>query len=222
MRSSCNFDRCKYVVGVNLTILWEYTISKKGYIVMDNTLPRNTRIHILGGLIEEITTDDNSTLVTVAYAECPACSQRDQRVRLVVGDRTLIYDRAGNRITAQALQVGMLINAVFSSTMTRSIPPQATAYRIRIVSNPSPENITEGRIIDIDRQNRSFTIISNANQTSVIRFIVPENAIIRDIFGRQINFSDLVAGLRVRVRHAGFMTASIPPQTTAFEVQVIK
>ena len=171
MRSSCNFDRCKYVVSVNLTILWEYTISKKGYIVMDNTLPRNTRIHILGGLIEEITTDDNSTLVTVAYAECPACSQRDQRVRLVVGDRTLIYDGAGNRITAQALQVGMLINAVFSSTMTRSIPPQAAAYRIRIVSNPSPENTTEGRIIDIDRQNRSFTIISNTGKCNNQRYI---------------------------------------------------
>lgn len=189
---------------------------------MDNTLPRNARIHILGGLIEEITTDGNNTLVTVAYTECPACNQRDQRVRLVVGNNTLIYDESGNRIPAQDLQTGMVINAVFSAAMTRSIPPQATAYRIRVVSRPVSENITEGRIIDIDRQNRSFTTISNANPTSIIRFIVPENAVIRDIFGRQMNFSNLVAGLRVRVRHAGFMTASIPPQTTAFEVQVIR
>ena len=28
-------------------------------------------------------------------------------------------------------------------------------------------------------------------------------------------------GLRVRVRHATFMTASIPPQTTAFEIQIL-
>lgn len=41
-------------------------------------------------------------------------------------------------------------------------------------------------------------------------------------FGRPMNFSGLVSGLRVRVRHAAFMTASIPPQTTAFEIRVVR
>ena len=39
--------------------------------------------------------------------------------------------------------------------------------------------------------------------------------------GRQIPFSDLRVGMRVRVRHANFMTASIPPQTTAYEIWVL-
>ena len=37
-----------------------------------------------------------------------------------------------------------------------------------------------------------------------------------------MGFSRLFPGLRVRVRHANFMTASIPPQTTALEVRVIR
>ena len=106
--------------------------------------------------------------------------------------------------------------------MTRSIPPQATAYMIRIVSRPESENVTTGRIVSVDRQNRSFTTISDGDLSTVIRFHVPEDAVIRNILGRPMDFSNLVPGLRVRVRHAAFMTASIPPQTTAFEIQVIR
>lgn len=83
------------------------------------------------------------------------------------------------------------------------------------------DEITVGRIVNVNRQNRSFTTISDGNLSTVIQFNVPEDAAIRNIFGRPMNFSNLVPGLRVRVRHASFMTASIPPQTTAFEIQVI-
>ena len=75
--------------------------------------------------------------------------------------------------------------------------------------------------MDVDRQNRSFTTISDGNLSSVIRFNVADDAQILNSFGRPMNFVNLVPGLRVRVRHAAFMTMSIPPQTTAFEVRVI-
>ena len=75
--------------------------------------------------------------------------------------------------------------------------------------------------MDVDRQNRSLTTISDGNLSSVIRFNVADDAQIFNNFGRPMNFANLVPGLRVRVRHAAFMTMSIPPQTTAFEVRVI-
>ena len=83
-------------------------------------------------------------------------------------------------------------------------------------------NVVVGRIINVDRQSRSFTTISNQNPSSAIRFNVADSARIFNIFGRPMNFSDLVPGLRVEVRHAAFMTASIPPQTTALVVRVIR
>lgn len=85
-----------------------------------------------------------------------------------------------------------------------------------------PDNIIVGRIINIDRDARTFTTISDGNRSSVIRFNVPPNARIFDIFGRPINFSRLVPGLRVQVRHASFMTPSIPPQTTALVIRVLR
>ena len=191
-------------------------------IIMDNILPENAMLHFTGGVIENISSDRNNIFVTVSYTECMNCARRDQRIVLVIGNNTVILNESGNRISAGDLQEGMVINATFSSVMTRSIPPQARAYLIRVVQRPESENITTGRIINIDRQNRSFTTISDSDMSSAIRFIVPENASITNIFGRPMEFSDLVVGLRVRVRHAAFMTASIPPQTTAFEIRVIR
>ena len=115
----------------------------------------------------------------------------------------------------------MLVNASFSSEMTRSIPPQANAYLIRIVREAPRENITVGRIVETNQRNRSFMTISDRDFSTIIRFNVAENARIIDRFGRNVNFSRLTPGMRVRVRHADFMTASIPPQTTAFEVQIL-
>lgn len=188
---------------------------------MDNFSPGNSFITISDGMIEDIRAENATTFVTISYTECVNCRNPQQTVRLVVGSNTLILNENGNRIPVNRLKVGMTVNASFSSAMTRSIPPQASAFIIQIVRRPVSDNVTTGRILDIDRQNRSFTTISGGNLSSIIRFNVPRNVIILDRFGRRINFSRLTPGLRVRVRHATFMTASIPPQTTAFEIQIL-
>lgn len=114
----------------------------------------------------------------------------------------------------------MTVNTTVSQAMTRSIPPQTNAHVIKIVRQPGSDNITMGRIVDIGRANRSFVTITDTNLSSIIRFNVPDNAIILNRAGRPINFSRLVPGLKVWIRHASFMTASIPPQTTAFEIRI--
>ena len=87
---------------------------------------------------------------------------------------------------------------------------------------PPSDVVTQGRIVDIDRRSRSFTTVSNLRPSSLIRFNLARNARILNSFGRPIEFSQLVPGLQVRVRHSAVMTASIPPQSTAFEVRVLR
>lgn len=178
-------------------------------------------MHISNGIIEEISNDRNTTFVTLVYTERVNNRRVEQRVRLVVNHRTSIFDEDGNFMQARDLEVGMTVNAVISSAMTRSIPPQSVAFMIRVVQRPIPDNITVGRILEVDRGNRSFTTINDRNPSSIIRFNVPEDARILDRAGRRIDFARLMPGMRVRVRHAAFMTASIPPQTTAFEIRVL-
>lgn len=87
-------------------------------------------------------------------------------------------------------------------------------------SSQVPSMITRGTILQVDRKNRNFTTIQGSNQNTIIQFNVPENATIINRYGRPIAFSRLKPGMHVWVRHANFMTNSIPPQTTAFEIRV--
>ncbi len=188
---------------------------------MDSFSPRDSAITITNGTIENIASENNTTFITITYMEGKDRRRNQETIRLVVGNQTVILDENRNTIRARELRRGMTVNAIFSSAMTRSIPPQASAFLIQIVRRPVGDRVTVGRIIDINKQNRNFTTISDGNLSSFIRFNVPRDAIVLDRFGRPMNFSRLAPGIRVRVRHTAFMTASIPPQTTAFEVQVL-
>lgn len=177
-------------------------------------------MNIANGTIIDIFTDRRTTFVTVSYHCCPQ-TRREQTVRLVVGPRTIVLNANGNPIPPSSLRVGMRINAAASNATTRSIPPQANAFVIRIVRNQEQENVTTGEILDINRRNRSFSTIRDMDFNTVIRFNTDENTRFVDREGRPTEFSRLRTGMRVRIRHANFMTASIPPQTTAFEVRIL-
>ncbi|MBE5922132.1 MAG: hypothetical protein E7269_05210 [Lachnospiraceae bacterium] len=185
--------------------------------------------HMMNARIEEMTTDRNVTLITVATGRSTG-RRNPSAVTLIVSRDTLILDERGNRIPASRLQVGMIVNASYSSAMTRSIPPQAQAFSIQIVRRkpdrpnpqPQPHVTTIGRILQVDSRNQSITTISNNNPSSVIQFNISPNTIIYNPFGQRIDLSMLFPGIRVRVQHADFMTASIPPQTPASEIQVLR
>ena len=178
-------------------------------------------INISNATIEDISSERNISYVTVTYMDGRGNRRDVQTVRLVVRPRTVILNANGIPVPVTTLRRGMTINATISSAMTRSIPPQATAYVIKMVRQQPSESITAGRILDVDRNTRSFTTISDRDLSSIIRFNVSENTRIFDRMGRPVNFSRLSPGMRVRVRHANFMTASIPPQTSAFEIQIL-
>lgn len=190
-------------------------------------------MNISNGIITEINREMDNMLVTVEYGQNGG--ERANMIRLVIDDRTIILDRDAQEVMEDALEEGMIIDARTSDAMTRSIPPQAIAYLIRIVrearpESPAepepgmpqrPEDMTTGRIWNLDRNNRSFDTITGQDISTLTRFNVPENARILNRMGRAMDFTGLMIGMRVQVRHANFMTASIPPQTTAFEVRVL-
>ena len=83
--------------------------------------------------IEDITAERNTTFVTVTYTNRNGNGRNEQTIRLVVGPRTIILNANGFPVSANMLRRGMTINTAISSAMTRSIPPQSTAYLIRII-----------------------------------------------------------------------------------------
>ena len=179
-------------------------------------------IRVSNAVIQNISYDKDTAYVTIAYNNCTRCNAPEMLVTLIVSGNTILLDENGDLITPEDLQTGMIVHATFSTNMTRSNPPQAQAYRIRISGRPEVGNITIGRIINIDTRNQFFITMSDGNPATMIRFNVSPNTVVLDSIGRQIRFSRLVPGLLVSVQHASFLTASIPPQTTAFVVQIMR
>lgn len=176
-------------------------------------------IFVPNAVIEHISFDRNTRFVTISYSNCPNCP--NQQVVLIVDRNTLLQNERGDIIPFSELTVGMVVNVSFSSAMTRSLPPQAQAFRIRVVRRMPAYETTTGRIIEINSGNRSITTMSQSNPSSIIRFNLSSDTVILNQWGRVIPFSRLMPGLRVRIQHANFMTASIPPQTTAFVIQLL-
>ena len=90
-------------------------------------------IPISNGIIEEISRERGNAFVTVTYSTGIGNQRNEQHIRLVVGPRTLIVNSNGTPVPSSALAVGMRINATVSSAMTRSIPPQATAFQVQVL-----------------------------------------------------------------------------------------
>ena len=162
-------------------------------------------IYIFNGMIMNISTNGNNTLITVTYRDVSSDMMTEETVVLATDSNTIILNENGNLIDASTLQTGMLINAIISSAMTRGNPPQAYAYFIILTneymqhpseqpsmstmpssrpippSRPMPPNrprpvtddVTTGNIINVDRNNRSFTTISNLDfSRKILRFII--------------------------------------------------
>lgn len=176
-------------------------------------------ISVTDTVIQNITANRCTVFVTIGYKACSACQNQTQ-VTLIVNKQTEINDVHGNSIPAEALETGMIVNVIFSKNMTRSIPPQAQALQICVQTTPQTYDTTSGCILEVNRRGHFIRTISNGKPSSIIRFNISLETRIFDKSGKKISFSDLTPGLHVRVEHANFMTASIPPQTSAFTIRI--
>ena len=189
---------------------------------------RNRVINVEDAVIEEIFQDNNVSYVTISYGVLGDFNTINMElVRLVVDRNTIIRDRRGRRMRVRDLRVGNVVDASFSTAMTRSIPPQSRAFAITVIREyvnpiqPGFPNIVEDRIMEVDRNN-NFLITGNPfDMMSQMRFVVDNSTEIFDRRGNRIRLRDLRPGQMVRVEHADFMTMSIPPQTTALRIWVI-
>lgn len=196
-----------------------------------NNDPRGTivqqgnTLRIDNALVEEAFCLNNSTgnlLISYAMPEANMITSI-QTLQLNINRNTIIVDSFGRNVNLCNIQVGMWINAIFSPRMTRSIPPQSNALMI-IVQRQAQQNapsVTTDRIAFVDLCNHFVYTGNPNNPNSQIRFVVSNTTPITDQFGRPIRINSLRPGQMVRVTHESFMTASIPPQTTALRIQLI-
>ena len=194
-----------------------------------NNDPRGTivrqgnALRIDNAFVEDSSCTNNSNGTILISYSMPEAGQMVsiQTLQLNINRNTVIINSFGQSVGLCRIQPGMWINAVFSSRMTRSIPPQSNAFMIVVRSRIQETSVTTDRIADVDACNGFIYTGNRGDINSQIRFSVPNTTPITDRAGRPISIHSLRPGQMVRITHANFMTASIPPQTTAYRIQLI-
>nr|WP_315019765.1 hypothetical protein [uncultured Aminipila sp.] len=175
-------------------------------------------------LIEDTFTQNRTGFVTISYGirDRNRIIQK-QVVTLVIGNNTRIRDQFGNRIGFRELKIGMVINARFSSVMTKSNPPQARAFSIVIIKENKSSLIEEGRVINVDVSGDFGYILTGIpnNPRRQMRYVISNSTKLRDRRGNRITLRAIRPGQTVRIERQSFQTTSIPPQTSALSVQII-
>jgi hypothetical protein len=180
-------------------------------------------LYLENALIEEISTNDGRNgYVLVSYGVKTADQMiKMESLKLIVGRNTVIMNEFAETLRLCDLEVGMYIDASFSAAMTMSIPPQSRAFQIIARSKAPAVVVTTDRVVSVDVRN-SFLFTGNPYEMAdQMRFVVSSATVILDWNGNRISLSQLKPGQLVRVEHAAFQTMSIPPQTTAFRIQVL-
>lgn len=189
-----------------------------------DTLALQIAITAENALIEDIFTLRGTGFVTISYGVMGRNQVIQMRlVTLIVGSNTSIRDQFGNRIGFRDLRAGMIVNARFSSSMTRSNPPQAVAFSITIVKESDSSLIEVGRVLSVDGTRNSGYILTGVpnNPNRQMRYTVSETTQLRDRRGNRITLREIRPGQTVRIERESFQTMSIPPQTSALSVQII-
>ena len=196
---------------------------KRGTISQSGNLMR-----VQNALVEEVSATGRDTGYVLISYSVPRRNGTTaiELLRLNVGRNTVITNRSGLNVGLDTIQSGSFIDAVFSPAMTRSIPPQSAAFLIVVrqpVQRPpqQPPSITTDRVASVDYRNNVLYTGNPRNMNNQIRFIITDTTEIVDRNGRSISLRQIRPGNRVRIIHSNTQTASIPPQTTAFRIELL-
>lgn len=195
---------------------------KKDYDKNVSSLHRETTAE--NALIEDIFIRNRTGFVTISYGVMDRNRViQMQVVTLVIDNNTRIRDQFGNRIGFKDLKEGNIINARFSSEMTKSNPPQARAFSIVVVKEKKSSKIVEGRVISVDASGSLGYLLTGVpnNPNRQMRYVVSNTTKLRDRRGNRIPLQSIQPGQIARIEREPFQTMSIPPQTNAISVQII-
>ncbi|MBQ3573420.1 MAG: copper amine oxidase N-terminal domain-containing protein [Clostridia bacterium] len=145
-------------------------------------------------------------------------------VLVLIGEDTKITAN-GEEASAQAIASEMLLNVKYSEQMTRSIPPQTTAISIELLNLPveNEDIVEEEKAIGSAKINSvedGAIVVTDEVRGEVIVFVTEETKITKD--GEEVSANELKADMEITIEYAAHMTMSIPPQTNAVSIEIVK
>lgn len=154
----------------------------------------------------------------------------------LAGNTVYIYD--GREVSRNYIAAGATVKVTYNGVSTRSLPPQITAARIEILSLPAESAATDptqsvrssgsGEVFSMYATVRTVgesiavDVTESATAQGAYVLHVSPATEITDFAGNELSLSDISAGDSLYVEYGGAVTLSLPPQTTATKIVVIK
>lgn len=216
--SSIDLDDLTEGIGVKVTYDTETWYSKRGTYYADRIdVVRNSLIQN-GVSISDIYTKSDVNYVEIAYKS----GNKTLEKTLKFVKSTSIYDQFGKDADYDYLQEDMIVDVEYAPSYSSSSYP--ALYTLRVVKHDSDAETTEDKVIKVEvNKNDSYIYTGtsdNANKQKL--FIVDNDTVLRNEKGNAIKIADILKGQTIKVEHSPFSTKSIPPQSYAYTVQVIK
>lgn len=162
--------------------------------------------------------EDGSILVNDGYLG---------EVLVRIAETTALTDGT-NTVDASVIEAGMTLAVGYDIAMTMSIPPQTTARFIRVENLPMEEvevqpaeEVAFGGIIT-EIEGELVTVGNPAEDHDAVRLVVSKDTVITDSDGNAASIADLSVGMEIKGAHSAISTFSIPPQSVAYRVEIVK
>ena len=184
-----------------------------------------TNVELNEAVILNVDTETNQVEVLPAGQEDLPANYISLRV---TENTTITKDDA--TITLDQLQPGMTISARHGEASTRSLPPTAEAFTLRVLKDAevaTPENVTlkNVEILEVNETEAGYSLLiaqENGTETQQIILHISEDTSIKHEKDKRIyKASDLTKGMKLNVVHGPAMTLSLPGQATAIEIVIL-
>lgn len=130
----------------------------------------------------------------------------------------------GEDIAKEALAQGQVILIEYGDAMAQSLPPQGTAVQITVLNLPVEEPVVETAKVPfsgvIDEVLEEGKLLVSTENDQIILMVSEQTAITSGLNKRIYGFDDLTVGSKISGFHAEAMTASLPAQTLALEINI--
>ncbi len=144
----------------------------------------------------------------------------DERKSVVlhVTKDTKLTDAAGKTIAASDIHKGDSVLCVFDRALTKSLPPQSTAYSIQVKQSAELEEEVPDKVMyygKIAAIENGALYMDGVNEKTQLIVRADDNTTLCDKAGKAIKWSDLKVGTFVAIEESDAITLSLPPQVTA-------
>lgn len=162
----------------------------------------------------------NATVKEIGDKFFLADTEKLGEVMFMVDDNTHFHHEMNRMLYRfNDVTVGATVKVYFAETMTASIPPQTYAKEVVFVNAQVEQKLFVNATV---KEVGEGFILADTEAMGEVMFMVSDETNIHHEMNRMLyRINDIKVGDKISVNHSEAMTASLPPQTAAFEIIIL-